>query len=154
MTVRAPHRARSVVASLAAIALTACGQNPPLPFLPTPEPTPEQPRPVEVAVRAATGGEPIAEAQVVLDGRTVLTATDGTVTISALSGDEVAAQADGYDAADARVQPEGGVTLELRRNVARGVVSDPSGAPIAGARVFVEGGAVAAVTDEQGRYEL
>jgi hypothetical protein len=142
---------------LAALVLVAvgCSQDQPLPFIPTPEPTPEQPRAVEVTVLAGQGGAPLAEAQVTFDGRAVLTAPDGTVTLLALSGAEVEAEAPGHDPAEARVPADGeSLTIELRPNVARGTVTDPAGAPLAGVRVFVDGADMAAVTDEAGRYEL
>jgi hypothetical protein len=145
------------VAPLAALLFVAVGCSPdqPLPFLPTPEPTPEQPRAVEVTVVAGQGGAPLAEAQVTFDGRDALTAPDGTVTLLALSGAEVEASAAGHDPAEAEVPADGdSLTIELRPNVARGIVTDSAGAPVAGVRVFVDGADVAAVTDEAGHYEL
>lgn len=139
---------------LVALALVAmaCSEDQPLPFLPTPEPTPEQPRAVEVTVVAGQGGPPLAEAQITFNGRNVLTAPDGTVTLLALSGDEVEASASGHDPAEGEVPDDGdSLTIELRPNVARGIVTDPAGAPVAGVRVFVDGADVAAVTDEAGR---
>jgi hypothetical protein len=137
-----------------ALALAGCGETPTLPFLPTPEPTPEQPRPVEISVVATVGGGPIADAEVSFDGRTVLTQDDGTVTLEALTGDAIEAAAPGHDPGRGEVPREGDVSIELRPNVASGTVTDPAGAPILGARVFVDGATTAAVTDDQGRYEL
>jgi hypothetical protein len=72
-----------------------------------------------------------------------------------MRGTEVTAALDGHDPAEGTVPDEGPVRLALRDNVARGTVTDPSGEPIAGARVFVEDGdGTLAETDEDGAYAL
>jgi hypothetical protein len=142
--------------------LAACGEDgPDLPFVPTPEPTPEQPR--EVAILAVT--RPIlgvAErmaiegATVTVAGTTLVTDSSGWVTATAFPGAEITVTAPGHDPGMAQVPAadEERVAVELRPNVATGVVSDPEGEPVAGARVFVEDGELITETDENGAYEL
>ena len=67
--------------------LAACGENgPDLPFVPTPEPTPEQPRDVAVSVVTRGSEEAIEAAALEVDGTSALTDADGAATLSALRG--------------------------------------------------------------------
>jgi hypothetical protein len=81
--------------------LAACGEN--LPILPTPEPTPEQPRDVAVSVVTRGTDTPVEAADVQVDGTTVVTDADGVATLTALRGATVSASADGHDAGEGRV---------------------------------------------------
>jgi hypothetical protein len=148
------HRRHSTALALvAALAvLTACGQ--PLPFVPTPSPTPEQPRELVVTATDRSSGEPVAGAIVTVGDRAVVASGDGSAAIAGLRGARVEVSAEGYDPASASVPDEGDLTVELRPNVVRGTITGPDGNPIAGARVFVDGGEVTARTDERGRYRL
>ncbi|MDQ2940689.1 MAG: carboxypeptidase regulatory-like domain-containing protein, partial [Chloroflexota bacterium] len=103
---------------------------------------------------ARGSGAPIAGAELRVDGATVATGTDGIATVSALRGARVRASAAGFDAAERAVPASGDLRIEMRPNVVRGVVTDGAGKPVAGARIFVDGGAVVARSDAQGRYEL
>ncbi len=122
--------------------------------MPTPEPTPEQPREVTVTVATRGTDAPIEGAAVVIDGDAVATDEEGTVTLTAMRGATVEVNAPGHDAAQAEVPDEGPMALELRSNVVRGRLTDPDGQPVAGARVFVEGSEHVVRTDEEGAYEL
>jgi hypothetical protein len=150
----ATHPARWQRALVAGLLVLAACASPPLPFLPTSEPTPEQPRAVTITTVDRTTSEPVALAEVRVDGRSVLTASDGTVTITAFRGGRIEAKAAGYDAGSATVPREGPLTVELRPNVLRGTVSGPDGTAIRGARVFVEGGETVARSDARGRFTL
>ncbi|MDQ4036680.1 MAG: carboxypeptidase regulatory-like domain-containing protein, partial [Chloroflexota bacterium] len=133
----------------------ACSQDgPQLPFVPTPSPTPEQPREVAVTIVSRGSDEPIADARISVDATTSVAAPDGTATITAMRGAEVEIEADGHDPATASVPDEGPLEVTLRPNVARGTVTGAEGEPIAGVRVFVDGGETLAETDADGVYEL
>jgi hypothetical protein len=137
------------------VLLAACSEDgPQLPFVPTPEPTPEQPR--EVAVTVATRGTdaPIEGARILVDGIEAATSAEGTATVTAMRGATVAIEAAGHDPAEVTVPDEGDLAVELRSNVLAGTVTDAAGVPVAGARVFVEGAETMATTDEDGAYEL
>ena len=122
--------------------------------MPTPEPTPEQPREVAVSVTTRGTGEPIDGAALVVDGQAVAADEAGTATLTAMRGATIEVNAPGYDPAQAEVPEEGPVTVELRSNVIRGRLVDPEGAPVGGARVFVEGTDRVVRTDDDGAYEL
>ncbi|MGH2445891.1 MAG: putative glycoside hydrolase [Candidatus Limnocylindria bacterium] len=140
---------------LAALALAGCGEDgPQLPFVPTPEPTPEQPREVDVTVTTAGSQDPIPGAEVLVDGTAVATDATGAVTLTAMRGASVEASAPGHDPAEAAVPDDGPLAIELRSNVVSGAVTDTEGEPIAGVRVFVEGSDVVATSDGDGAYEL
>ena len=143
------------IAILVAMAtlLAACGENP-LPFLPSSEPTPVQPREVPVVVVARGSAEPVANAAIEVGDETATTGDDGRATVTALPGDEVAVTADGFDPGQAEVAESGELTIELRSNVLTGVVTDEDGEPLAGAKVFVDGQETVALTDEDGAYRL
>jgi hypothetical protein len=144
-----------LLAALASfVVLVACSSEAPLPFVPTPEPTPETPREVVVEAVETPGGEPLAGVTVSSDGRTVVTDQSGAATLTAMRGADVSAEIVDHEPAQAEVPAEGALRVELRRTVARGTVRDATGAPIAGARVFVEGGEHAVRTDEAGAYVL
>ncbi|MDQ2689786.1 MAG: carboxypeptidase regulatory-like domain-containing protein, partial [Chloroflexota bacterium] len=143
------------VGLLLAVLLAACGEDgPQLPFVPTPEPTPEQPREVVVRVVSRGSEQPVPDAELRVEDTTALTGEDGTATLTAMRGAEVEASADGHDAATASVPDDGDLVVELRSNVVRGTVTDAGGEPVAGVRVFVEGGEALAETAEDGTYEL
>lgn len=134
--------------------LAACGENAPqLPFVPTPEPTPEQPRQVAVTVVTRGTDAPIEGARILVDDAEAVTSANGTATITAMRGAELIVEAVGHDPADATVPDEGDLAVELRSNLLAGTVTDSAG-PVAGARVFVEGSETMAVTEEDGGYEL
>ena len=137
-----------------AILLTACGESGPLPFIPTAEPTPEQPREVQVVVVETGGGAPIAGATLSVDGASAVTDANGSATLTAMRGASVAATADGHDPASAVVPDEGDLQVELRSNVMRGTLTDTDGRPVEGARVFVDGAATWVRSDRRGRYAL
>jgi len=83
-----------------------------------------------------------------------VTDAGGTATLTLLRGATVEASAAGHDPASGTVPDEGPLRIELRGNVARGTVRDLAGAPIAGARVFVDGGETYVRSGEDGAYEL
>jgi hypothetical protein len=134
--------------------LAACSSDAPLPFLPTPEPTPEQPRGVVIETTRYPDDTPLPNVTVSADGMTTVTDADGRATLQLLTGARVEASLAGHDAARGIVEREGPVKLELRPNVARGTVRDGTGAPVEGARVFVEGTENAVLTDAEGSYVL
>lgn len=129
------------------MAFTACAG----PILPTPDPTP---RPVPVTVVDDASGAPIVAARVRAGGDTATTDADGTAVVTAMSGTEIRAEADGFDAEATTVPPDGGVSMALRNNTVRGTVRDEAGAPIANARVFVEGQQTGVRTAADGTYAL
>ncbi len=138
-----------------ALLVVACSEGgPDLPFVPTPDPTPEQPREVLVEVTLAPDGEPLPGVTLATPDETAVTDAQGTATLSLMRGTTVDASLAGHDPASAEVPDDGAVQIQLRNNVARGTVTDPEGAPVAGVRVFVEGGEAMAETDDRGRYEL
>ncbi len=122
--------------------------------MPTPEPTPEQPR--EVAVTVVTRGTeaPVPGASVTVDGSATATDADGLASLTALRGTPVSIEADGHDPLEAAVPDEGDLRVELRSNVVTGTVTDAAGDPVAGVRVFVDGGETMAETDDGGAYAL
>jgi hypothetical protein len=133
--------------------LTSCDSGP-LPFLPTPKPTPEQPREVTVvAVERGTEGA-VAGARLSVDGATAVTGKDGRAALVAMRGATVEVVAEGFDPATGAVPDEGDLTLELRPNVVSGVVTDGAGKAIEGVRVFVDGSETVVRTDARGRYAL
>jgi hypothetical protein len=122
--------------------------------VPTPEPTPEQPRAVIVETRSPDG-TPLAGVTLTAEDGTAVTDAEGQATLTLMRGAPVTAALDGHDPTEGRVPDEGPMRLELRDNVARGTVTDPAGTPVEGVRVFVDGGEGAlAVTDERGSYAL
>jgi hypothetical protein len=146
--------ARALVGGLAIIVLlAACGQ-PNLPFVPTPAPTPEQPRQLTVSAVTRGSGDPIAGVELRVDGATATTAADGTATISARRDARVEASATGFDPTERAVPASGDLRIELRSNVLHGVVTDGDGKPVEGVRIFVDGEAAVARSDARGSYEL
>jgi len=140
---------------LLVILVAACGEDgPELPFVPTPEPTPEQPRDVGVAVVTAGSSEPVIAADVTGNGVSAATADDGTVTISAMRGTTLEVAAPEHDPVEVKVPDEGELLVELRSNVVSGTVTDTEGAPIRGVRVFVDGAEALAESDDGGAYRL
>jgi hypothetical protein len=138
------------------VLLASCGEDgPDLPFVPTPEPTPEAPREVAVSVTERGSGTAIPDAELLVGGESAgRTDADGNVTVTAMRGAEVEVRADGHDPASAAVPEDGPLAVELRANVAGGTVTDETGAPVSGVRVFVDGAATYVETDEDGTYEL
>jgi hypothetical protein len=122
--------------------------------VPTPEPTPEQPREVTVTVVTAGSEEPVAGAELNADGSSATTGPDGTATLTAMRGASVEVTADGHDPGEAAVPDDGPLQLALRSNVVAGTVTDADGGPLAGVRVFVDGGESMVETDEDGAYAL
>ena len=136
--------------------LAGCSEDgPQLPFVPTPEPTPIPPREVVIETVRAPDGAPLADVSVSADGQAATSDATGQVTLTLVPGTEVSASLDGHEPADGAVPAEGPLRLELLDTTASGTVTDASGAPIAGVRVFVDGGdGTTAETDEDGAYEL
>ena len=132
--------------------LAACSEG--IPFVPTPAPTPVQPRAVVVEAVLATDGAPLPGVSVTADGQSAVTDTQGEATLTLLPGAAVEAELAGHDPAAGSVPEDGPVTLELRDNVARGTVTGPEGDPVAGVRVFVDGGDTMVETDDGGEYAL
>lgn len=141
---------RRLLPFVVVVVLAACGGE--LPFVPTPEPTPEQPH--DVVIEATDGVEPLAGVTIIAGGQTAVTGPDGTATLALLTGTEVRAQLDGHDPTDGEAPTGNALRLELRNNVASGTVTDAAGEPVAGVRVFVEGGDRVAETDGDGSYAL
>jgi hypothetical protein len=133
-------------AAVLVILLAACSGE--LPILP--EPTP---RPITVTVRDAATEEPIGGASVTAGDGSGVTGPDGVVVVDALDGDEVTATAPGFDDGTVTVSGDA-VSVGLRNNTVRGTVRDEAGAPIAEARVFVEGQGAGVQTGEDGSYAL
>ena len=151
-----PRRLLPLAAVTLLVSLVAgCGEDGPrLPFVPTPSPTPEQPRDVDVTVVTAGSGEPIARATLLVDGTAVTTGETGTATVTAMRGAIVEANAAEHDDGQAIVPEAGPVVVELRSNVVAGSVTDAAGEPLAGVRVFVDGAETPAETDSDGSYRL
>jgi hypothetical protein len=140
---------------LLAVVMVACGEDgPDLPFVPTPEPTPEPPRELTVQVVTRGSTEPIEGAEVSTDGTVVATGAEGAAELTAMAGAAVEVTAPDHDPGEGVVPEEGNLTIELRPNVVRGTLVDPEANPIIGARVFVEGSDAIARTDDDGTYEL
>lgn len=147
-------RARVAASLVAVCLLSACGPGP-LPFLPSSEPTPEQPREVTVIALERGTDKPLAGVNLRLQGAgAAVTGQDGRAELVALRGATVEATLDGHDPARETVPKDGDLTLELRPNVVSGTVSDPAGKGIEGVRVFVEGSQAVVETDASGRYTL
>jgi hypothetical protein len=136
--------------------LAACGEDgPQLPFVPTPTPTPEQPREVTLTIVTRGTDDPVGDAEIQLDDEAaVLAATDGTATLTAMRGASIDVTAAGHDPTTATVPDEGDLRVEMRPNVVSGQVTDPDGEPIAGVRVFLDDSELITETDDDGSYEL
>ena len=135
--------------------VASCGDNgPQLPFVPTPSPTPEQPRQVALTVVTRGTDDPVGDAEIDVDEAVVLTASDGTATITAMRGASIDVAAAGHDPTTAVVPDDGDLRVEMRPNVVSGIVTDLDGEPIAGVRVFMDGTDLLTETDEDGAYEL
>lgn len=146
---------RTVIVLGVGAMLAACGDGT-LQLVPTPQPTPEQPREVVITTTLYPSSEQhLAGVTIEADGQVAVTDAEGRATLTLMRGTQVTGTLDGHDPASDRVADEGPIRLELRDNVARGTVIDPSGEPIAGVRVFVDGGdGSLAETDEGGVYRL
>jgi hypothetical protein len=135
--------------------LASCGQDgPQLPFVPTPSPTPEQPREVTLTVVTRGTDDPVVDAAINGENVEAFTASDGTATITAMRGASIEVEAEGHDPARETVPDEGDLRIEMRANVVTGVVSDPDGEPIAGVRVFLDGSELITETGDDGAYQL
>lgn len=140
---------------LVAIVAVACSRDgPQLPFVPTPAPTPEQPREMVVSVVARGTDDPVANAELHVENASARTDADGSATITAMRGAAIEVLAEGHDPAEATIPEDGELRVELRPNVVSGTVTGSDGEPLAGVRVFVDGGELMAETDEDGAYEL
>ncbi len=151
---RRPSTAARVLAIALLVVLTACG-NAQLPFVPA-SPTAEQPRQLVVTAVDAASGQPLAAARLSVGSVTAVTDAQGAATLTAMRGSEVSASAAGHDPATSRVPDQGDLQLKLRPNVVRGTVTDESGAPLEGVKIFVDGepdGALV-LTDSRGGYAL
>ena len=148
------RRARRATLLVSVLTLVAgCTQNG-LPFVPTPEPTPEAPREVALTVVDRSSREPIAGAFVEAGEARVLTDASGGATFTAMRGSTVTVTAPEHDPASATVPDEGPLEAELRANVLRGTVTDEAGAALADVRVFVDGTDALVRTGPDGAYEL
>ena len=133
--------------------LAACGDGT-VPFVPTPEPTPEQPREVAVTVVSRGTDAPVPDAWLEADDAGAMTDEAGSVTLTAFRGATVAISAPGHDPAEATVPDDGPLQIELRPNVVSGTVTNEGGRPVPGVRVFVEGAETLVETDREGAYAL
>jgi hypothetical protein len=123
--------------------------------VPTPEPTPEQPREVAISVIARGTDAPVPGAEVTIEGTTAAyTGDDGVATVTAMRGAEVIVLAPGHDPGAGAVPDGGELRVEVRANVLRGTIAGPAGEPISGARVFIDRSELLVRTDEGGAYEL
>ena len=136
--------------------LAGCSEDgPQLPFVPTPEPTPIPPREVVIETVRPPDDLPLADVAITADGQTAVTGATGEATMTLLPGTEVSAVLEGHEPASGEVPIDGPLRLQLRDTTASGTVTDATGAPIAGVRVFVDGGdGTVSETDEDGSYEL
>ncbi|MGQ0607915.1 MAG: putative glycoside hydrolase, partial [Chloroflexota bacterium] len=107
-----------------------------------------------VTVVARGSEQPVADAELRSEADAVVTAADGTATFTAMRGATLDVVAAGHDPAEATVPDQGDLRVELRPNVVSGVVTDLDGEPIAGVRVFTDGGDLMTETDDAGAYEL
>lgn len=109
-----------------------------------------------MAVTVVTAGsqEPVAGALVNVDGATATTDAAGTATLTAMRGANVEVTANGHDPAESSVPDDGPLEVVLRSNVVTGTVTDADGVPLAGVRVFVDGGETMVETDDDGAYAL
>ena len=143
-----PSRALGVL--LVTAVLAACTAQ----ILPTPEPTPVPPRDVAVRVTQLGAGSPLEGVALTADGTTMMTDATGSATLTLLPGATIRAELGGHDPASATVPDQGDVAIELRNNVATGTITDEAGEPVYGARVFVDGSEVVAVSDDEGAFRL
>ncbi len=147
------NRARGapvVAAALLVMVLAGCGSNG-VPFGGTP--TPEQPR--EVTLHAqSTAGAPLAGATVRGGGTPAVTDADGTATILAMRGATLTVTAPGHESGSGEVPADGEMTVSLRPNVVSGTVTDATGSPLFGVKIFVDGKPNVVTSDQSGRYSL
>ncbi len=145
---------RLLIVFAVATLLAACSSE--IPFIPTPEPTPEQPREVVIeTARDPSSANHLAGVTIQAGDQVGVTDAAGQLTMTLMRGTKVEATLAGHDPARGEVPAEGPLRLELRDNVAHGTVTDQAGEAIAGVRVFVDGGdGSLAETDRRGAYEL
>ena len=136
------------------VALAACGGDVPLPFAPSSGPSAAAPRQLTVTVTEQGSNTPLVGANVTAAGSTVTTGANGTAAITAPVGAALSVEAPGHDPASGSVPGDGDVALALRANVVSGTITDGSGQPIEGVRVFVDGAAEWVRSDRRGRYAL
>jgi len=109
---------------------------------------------VVITVVTTGPGTPIAGATLTYEEATSTTARDGSVALTAIRGAALEVTAVDHDPAEATVPDEGPLVVELRSNVVAGTISDATGAPLAGARVFIDGLGAVAQSDRTGTYRL
>lgn len=150
---RATHTPKGLRGALVVLAMVvAACSGPTLPFVSSP--TPVMPRQLTVRAVETTGDKAVAGAQVTGGRAPATTAPDGTATVTALPGTTLTVQAEGHDEATAQVPADGELQVALRPNVVSGTVTDVAGKPLAGAKVFVDGQTLIALSDANGHYRL
>jgi hypothetical protein len=136
---------------LLALVLAACG-GPPLPFIGSP--TPAQPRTLVVKAVEQGSGRALAGATVTGGQAPATTGANGSAKVTALPGTAVSVEATGYDKGTGTVPANGDLTVQLRNNTVTGTITDRTGAPVSGAKVFVDGQKQVVQSDAQGKYSL
>ena len=151
-----PRRTRAgVIAVTMVLLLAACVSDSPGPTADA-TPTPIPPREVTGSVVDRFTGEGVegAELEVGTSGELARGDARGAFTFTAVPGSEVEVRATGYDPATIDVPPDGPLQVTLRPHVVSGTVIAADGAPVAGARVFVDGTRNVVETDEEGSYRI
>jgi hypothetical protein len=152
---RLPRQRIALLTALAALAMSACTLGGPSgSSSPTPGPTPDPPRALDVTVVERGSGTALAGAIVESDTARVATDEAGVARLTARPGAPLRVEAAEHDAADAVVPEDGPLTVELRANVLRGTVTDDAGEPLQGVRIFVDGADASVRSDADGRYVL
>ena len=150
---RLAGKPRGIAAVVAVLMLVAgCGGTPSLPFISSP--TPEQPRQLVVRVEDTNGARPLAGAEINGAQAPAVAGPDGTARINALRGATLTVAAPDHDAATASVPADGDLTVKLRPNVVAGRITDATGSPLEGAKIFVDGQPTVVRSGTDGRYRL
>ena len=99
---------------------------------------------------------PVPDAQVTVEGvdGVRFTDADGAFAVTAFVGSRVTVETAGYDTATAEIPDTGDLAIPLRPNVYTGTVAAADGAPIPGARVFVDGTENVVETEADGGYRI
>ena len=151
---RAGPAVRVAAAVSAAAGLVAgCSIGQPLPLRSGPT---AAERDVLVTAVDRYSGEPVADAQIAIEGVEGVGFTDraGRFVGTADGGAAVVVEAEGYEPSSSNVPSSGELEVALRPTTISGVVTDGDGAPIAGARVFVDGTENSVETSVYGRYRI